>query len=363
MVRRGDRQVRAIKTLIIELNSRGGNVWDGSQIYNILAQHPAKKIVKVGALAASAGSVVAMAGNEIHIPANGMMMLHDPWSNASGRAVDMRAAADMLDKIKVAMIAAYKAFNPSLTDEKISEIMTVESWYTGAEAVEAGWATKVLEPVNVQASVPAEIAARYKNAPAALVVEASVDDAQEAPKDEPADDKTAPAPGGIAETAPKPDETPEVEKTDPQADDADAKLEVEPEAAVEPEVAPEPEEPKSEVAELREQLSTLTAVVTALLEKSAPKAETQKAEVPAVPAVILSADRADVKMLRSLAVSAGLGSAFDVVLKAGAPTEAEALAAIQTLAVNGTAGNAPALEAGAPTPSQEQVRVARQARR
>ena len=82
----------------MRINSPGGSCFDGVAIYNALARHPAHKTVWVDGFAASAASVVAMAGDEIVMPENTMMMIHEPVGAGAGTAADMRAMADALDR-------------------------------------------------------------------------------------------------------------------------------------------------------------------------------------------------------------------------------------------------------------------------
>ena len=88
-----------ISTLDVYINSPGGDIFAGFSLYNILNRHPAAKTVHIDGLAASAASVVAMAGDTIKMPANATMMIHNAWTYASGGAEDLRKTADELDRI------------------------------------------------------------------------------------------------------------------------------------------------------------------------------------------------------------------------------------------------------------------------
>lgn len=124
----------------IRVNSPGGDVFDGFAIYNLLAQHQGKKTVYIDGLAASAASVIAMAGDEIIMGDNALMMIHDPWTMSLGNSSEMRATADLLDKIRDSIVTTY-ATKSSLDAERIQALMTAETWMNAAEAIADGFAT------------------------------------------------------------------------------------------------------------------------------------------------------------------------------------------------------------------------------
>lgn len=139
-----------VSDLEIHINSAGGNVFDGMAIYNNLKSHKAQKTVYVDGLAASMASVIAMAGDLIVMPENSMMMIHNPWTMAAGDAEELRKNADLLDQVKKSLITAYRRSGKS--DQEISDIMDAETWYTGSEAVEQGFADETTEAVAIAAS-------------------------------------------------------------------------------------------------------------------------------------------------------------------------------------------------------------------
>lgn len=126
--------------LTVRVNSPGGSVFDGFAIYNLLNQREGKTTVYIDGLAASAASVVAMAGDEIIMADNALMMIHDPWTMMLGSADEMRETADLLDKIKGSIVTTYQS-KSSLDADTISDMMTKETWFNAAEAVEHGLAT------------------------------------------------------------------------------------------------------------------------------------------------------------------------------------------------------------------------------
>jgi len=158
-----------IKTLNIYINSCGGSVFEGQAIYSILKRHSAEKNIYVDGIAASIASLIAMAGDNIYMPANAMMMIHNPWGFAMGNAQEMRKMADDLDKIREAMIPAYlNKTGEKLTEDKLVELLDAETWLTGQECVDYGLCDELLEEKKIAASVSTEMLKNYKNVPDAL---------------------------------------------------------------------------------------------------------------------------------------------------------------------------------------------------
>lgn len=121
-------------TLNIYINSGGGSVWAGIAIHNILKRCNAKKIVHIDGLAASIASVIALAGDELIMPANTFMMIHKAWTYTSGNADDLRAAADELDKIEQSIVKVYSDnCAEDVTEEHIKELMSAETWLAADE--------------------------------------------------------------------------------------------------------------------------------------------------------------------------------------------------------------------------------------
>ena len=144
--------VSAIDTSEIELhlNSPGGNVWDGIAIYNSLKMHPAEVTVYVDALAASAASFIAQAGEKVIMARNAQMMIHDASAMAFGNAEDMREVADVLDRISNNIADIY-AFNAGGKLSEWRDLMKEEVWFTAEEAVEAGLADEMLDQADMEA--------------------------------------------------------------------------------------------------------------------------------------------------------------------------------------------------------------------
>lgn len=125
------------------INSPGGDVFAAAQIYNMLMDYPHNVTVKIDGLAASAASVIAMAGTEVQMSPVAMMMIHNPMTVAIGDSAEMQKASAMLDEVKESIMNAYE-IKTGLTRTKISHLMDAESWFNAKKAVELGFADKIL---------------------------------------------------------------------------------------------------------------------------------------------------------------------------------------------------------------------------
>ncbi|MCW1916002.1 Clp protease ClpP [Luteolibacter sp. GHJ8] len=123
----------------LHINSPGGSVFEGVAIYNLLAGHEAEVIVHIDGLAASIASVIALAGDTIHIAENGMVMIHNPSVVAWGDSTMMRKQAEILDKIRDAILNTYET-RTRMGREDLSAEMEAETWYSADEAIKAGFA-------------------------------------------------------------------------------------------------------------------------------------------------------------------------------------------------------------------------------
>jgi len=125
------------------VNSPGGNVFAAAEIYTMLRDYPGNVTVRIASIAASAASVVAMAGNLVQISPTGMLMVHDPSTIAMGNARDMEKAISTLNEVKESIINAY-AFKTGLSRNRISKLMSDETWLNAKKAVELGFADEIL---------------------------------------------------------------------------------------------------------------------------------------------------------------------------------------------------------------------------
>ena len=152
-----------VSDIEVRINSAGGSAFDGVSIYNLLRQHPAPVTVFIDGLAASAASIVAMAGAVVNIATGAMIMIHSARTHKGGDSSDMRKQAAVLTALDEQMAAIYMDRN-GLDLAATLELMEAETWFTAAQAVEAGLADNVVGAVEAVASY--DLAAYdYKNAP------------------------------------------------------------------------------------------------------------------------------------------------------------------------------------------------------
>ena len=138
--------------IAVWLNSPGGDVFAASQIYTMLKEYKGKVTVKIDGLAASAASVIAMAGDEIVMSPVAMMMIHNPATVIFGEAADLQSGIKMLSEVKDSIVNAYEA-RTGLPRAKISNMMDAETWFSAQKAVELGFADQILyAPENTDAS-------------------------------------------------------------------------------------------------------------------------------------------------------------------------------------------------------------------
>jgi ATP-dependent Clp protease protease subunit len=129
--------------ITIWINSPGGDVFAASQIYNMLMDYPGKVTVKIDGIAASAASVIAMAGGEVLMSPVSMIMIHNPMTIAFGDTVEMERAIAMLSEVKESIINSYE-LKTGLSRAKISHLMDAGSWFNAKKAVEMGFADGIL---------------------------------------------------------------------------------------------------------------------------------------------------------------------------------------------------------------------------
>jgi ATP-dependent protease ClpP protease subunit len=138
------KQLRAISGPVeVQINSPGGDVFEGFAIYNLLREHPYDVSVKVIGMAASAASVIAMAGDTIAVGAAAFIMIHNCWVLAVGNRNDLREAADFLEPFDAALRQVYMA-RTGQKEPKINQMMNDETYINGQEAVDMGFADELL---------------------------------------------------------------------------------------------------------------------------------------------------------------------------------------------------------------------------
>ena len=126
------------------LNSPGGDCIAASQIYSMLMDYPHNVTVKIDGIAASAGSVIAMAGTKVLMSPTAIVMIHNPATTAFGDHKDMSKAIDMLDEVKESIINAYE-IRTGLSHTQLSHMMDEETWMNAKKAIELGFADGLLE--------------------------------------------------------------------------------------------------------------------------------------------------------------------------------------------------------------------------
>lgn len=195
------RSLGDVRNIVLHIHSYGGDVFDGMAIYNLLVNHPAYITVHIDGVAASMASVIAMAGNNIIIPQNAMLMIHKPWGIQGGDAEDMRRYADLLDQIEGNLLSAYTK-KTGKSAEEIALLLEQETWMTGSEAVEAGFADTLAQPLQAMACLNSKRLQDFKNMPQqikAMLQPRGSANPQPAP---------TPAPQPEPAPAPQPDPTP-----------------------------------------------------------------------------------------------------------------------------------------------------------
>lgn len=129
--------------ITVWINSPGGNVFAAAEIYTMLKDYKGAVTVKIDAIAASAASVVAMAGDQVLMSPVAMLMVHDPSTIAMGNTKDMEQAIATLNEVKESIINAYAA-KTGLSHSRISNLMSNETWMNAKKAVELGFADEIL---------------------------------------------------------------------------------------------------------------------------------------------------------------------------------------------------------------------------
>jgi len=145
--------------LHIYINSVGGDVFEGVAMYNILKRNRAKVIVDIDALAASIASVFAMAGDEIRMAENALLMIHNPWGMVIGDVNDFREAIDELEKVKDSSILPAYVSQTGMDEKEISKLMDEETWMSAQEALDYGFIDSISEGKQIAAHIDRE---KYK---------------------------------------------------------------------------------------------------------------------------------------------------------------------------------------------------------
>lgn len=130
--------------ITVWINSPGGDCVAAAQIYNMLMNYKGNVTVKIDGIAASAASVIAMAGNKVIVSPVSMIMIHNPATIAFGDTSEMQKAIAMLDEVKESIINAYE-IKTGLSRAKLSHLMDAETWMDANSAIELGFADEIMQ--------------------------------------------------------------------------------------------------------------------------------------------------------------------------------------------------------------------------
>lgn len=164
------KELGEVSQINLHINSPGGSVFEGIAIGNMLRQHKARVVAHVDALAASIASVIVASCDEVIMPENSMLMIHNPWTISMGNAKELRKQADDLDKIAESSVVTYLAkAGAKLTEEKIKQIMDEETWMSAQEAYSYGLCDVVESANQVAASISQKLFETYQRVPEKLL--------------------------------------------------------------------------------------------------------------------------------------------------------------------------------------------------
>ena len=165
-IRRMLAEMGTVEELTIRVNSYGGDVFEGNTIFNLLQEHNSLKTFIIEGVAASMASLIPMAGDEVVMYKNAFFMIHNPWTVTGGESKDLRNTADLLDKIKANAIDMYKRKAKKLSNEKLSELMDVQTWMTAEEALAYGFIDRIIDAEELEepkTSGNMKLPSEYKN--------------------------------------------------------------------------------------------------------------------------------------------------------------------------------------------------------
>ena len=151
--------------ITVWINSPGGDCVAAAQIYNMLMDYKGNVTVKIDGIAASAASVIAMAGTKVCVSPVSMMMIHNPATVAFGDSAEMQKAIEMLASVKDSIINAYE-IKTGLTRAKLSHLMDAETWMDANKAVELGFADEIMKrsEAETENTEPPEVSMLYSEA-------------------------------------------------------------------------------------------------------------------------------------------------------------------------------------------------------
>ena len=161
-----------VSPIVVAFNSIGGDLFDGLAIHNALSRLGERCTGRVDALAASAASVAVCGAHKVVIASNAMLMIHNPYTYASGDAEGLRKVAAALDQALEVIIAAYKSKAPNIDEVELRRMVNAETWLTASEAVTLGLADEVGAGLTVKACLgQGSVLQRFQHAPQALLAQ------------------------------------------------------------------------------------------------------------------------------------------------------------------------------------------------
>lgn len=183
-----------VSPITVCINSLGGDVFEGIAIHNTLKRLGKRVTARIDGVAASIASVIAVGAHQVIMPANTMLMIHNPWAWTCGEADELRETADMMDKVRASLLRCYLDKAPELSEADLVRMMDDTTWLTAQESVALGLADVIADTVQILASASQHTRlARMQNAPAALLSAVAV---------------IPPAPAPAASTPPAPAQPP-----------------------------------------------------------------------------------------------------------------------------------------------------------
>ena len=157
--------IGTVDSILLGISSDGGDAFEGMAMFNALVRHPATVTVRIDGIAASAASLVAMAGDRVTMAQGSTLMIHRPWTVTGGDFEDLRSVSDALEGLTDNYIDIY-VNRRNLDRAEVDRIVAAESWLSAQEAMDAGFADEVIATPAIAASIAT---GRYRNTPAALL--------------------------------------------------------------------------------------------------------------------------------------------------------------------------------------------------
>lgn len=151
----------------IHINSGGGDVFDASAMAEVIRSYKGRVTASIEGLAASAASFFALTADEVVMNPSALLMVHNPWAFCQGESGDMRKTADMLDKVRDAIVSQYVR-KTGIDEDTICAYMDEETWFDAKHALEAGFVDSLTDAAPIAACVSKDALARYRNKPEGL---------------------------------------------------------------------------------------------------------------------------------------------------------------------------------------------------